>query len=280
MTPSREITRLLDIMKRLRDPETGCAWDIVQTFESIAPHTLEEAYEVLDAIARKDTLDLKEELGDLLLQVVFHAQIASEADEQSTFDFGDVVEGITQKLIRRHPHIFADTTASTPEAVKIAWDAIKAQEKSEKARERARLGLPVPPPPTGLLSAIPAHLPALQRAQKLTQKAATIGFDWDNPHDVIAKIREELQECEEALESGHRDAIEDELGDLLFAIINLARHAHVNPEQALTRTNLKFITRFSHIEQTLTSQGRTLQEASLAEMEDLWQQAKNQKNET
>jgi nucleoside triphosphate diphosphatase len=275
MPPSRDIHHLLEIMARLRNRENGCPWDIVQTFQSIAPHTLEEAHEVVDAIARKDLLDLKEELGDLLLQVVFHAQMAHEED---AFDFGDVVEGITKKLIRRHPHIFGEATANTPEAVKVAWDHIKMEEKREKVRARQDAGLPPLPlsDSKSLLADVPAHLPAMQRAERLTRKAATVGFDWPNATDVIAKIREELAECEEALALGSPDTIEDEIGDVLFAVMNLARHAKINPELALARTNHKFMTRFAFIEDALSAQGRSLDEATLEEMEALWQKAKSE----
>jgi ATP diphosphatase len=279
MTPSRDISRLLEIMARLRDPQKGCPWDLAQDFQSIAPHTLEETYEVLDAIARDDRTDLQDELGDLLLQIVFYAQMANEAGD---FDFGAVVEGITAKLIRRHPHIFADTHAATADDVKMAWDQIKAQEKREKieikTQERARRGLPalsVDLSQTRFLDTVRAHLPALQRAYQLTSRAAQVGFDWPNAREVIAKIHEELEECESALASQQKDAIEDEIGDVMFALVNLARHAGVDPERALTRTNHKFITRFGFIEETLHAQGRTLDSASLEDMEALWQKAKN-----
>jgi nucleoside triphosphate diphosphatase len=271
MKPSSDITRLIEIMAALRTPNTGCPWDQEQDFASIAPYTLEEAYEVVDAIERGDLADLRDELGDLLLQVVFHARMA---EEQGAFAFPDVVEAITRKLIRRHPHVFGNIKELSPEQVKALWDAIKSEEKAERRAEREKLGLPPDSHETGFLGGIPTALPALTRAQKLTAKAAKVGFDWPNASQVIDKIHEELEEVKEASSSGERDRIEDEIGDLLFSVTNLARHYGIDPESALRRTNTKFERRFGSIEQAIKRQGRDLNEASLEEMEKLWVQAK------
>jgi ATP diphosphatase len=271
MTPSSDIARLLDIMAALRTPETGCPWDLEQDFASIVPYTLEEAYEVVDAIERGDLADLRDELGDLLLQVVFHARMA---EEQGVFAFPDVVEAITRKLIRRHPHVFGETKDLAPEQVKALWDEIKQAEKNERRLERAEMGYPPEPHESGFLGGIPTALPALTRAQKLTAKAAKVGFDWPDADQVIDKIHEELEEVKEASSSGSRDRIEDEIGDLLFSVTNLARHFSIDPETALRRTNAKFESRFGAVENALKQQGRALNEASLAEMEELWVQAK------
>jgi nucleoside triphosphate diphosphatase len=267
MKPSTDITRLLEIMAALRTPGTGCPWDLEQDFASITPYTLEEAYEVVDAIERGDLADLRDELGDLLLQVVFHARMA---EEQGVFAFGDVVEAITKKLIRRHPHVFGNTKDLSPEEVKHLWDSIKAQEKAE----RAKMGLSPEAHEAGFLGGIPTALPALTRAQKLTAKAAKVGFDWPDAAQVIDKIHEELDEVKEAASSNDRDKIEDEIGDLLFSVTNLARHFDIDPERALRRTNAKFERRFRAVEQALGEQDRTLNEASLEEMERHWVAAK------
>ena len=268
MTPSRDIARLIEIMASLRTPGTGCPWDLQQDFVSIAPYTIEEAYEVVDAIARGDLDDLKDELGDLLLQVVFHSRMA---EEQNAFAFGDVVEAITRKMIRRHPHVFADQHGQlTPSHVKEAWGRIKAEEKAERAARR-------PPPqatPSSLLSGIKAGQPALTRAMQLQRKASSVGFDWNDPRAVLHKIREEADEIEAALDRGDADELADETGDLLFALVNLARHVGADPEAALRGTNAKFERRFGHIEQALAAQGRSLEDASLAEMDALWNEAK------
>jgi ATP diphosphatase len=271
MKPSSDITRLLEIMAALRTPGTGCPWDLEQDFASITPYTLEEAYEVVDAIERGDLADLRDELGDLLLQVVFHARMA---EEQGAFAFGDVVEAITKKLIRRHPHVFGSTRDLSPEEVKRLWDSIKAEEKAERKTERARMGLSPEAHEAGFLGGIPTALPALTRAQKLTAKAAKVGFDWPDSAQVIDKIHEELDEVKEASSSGDRDKIEDEIGDLLFSVTNLARHFGIDPERALRRTNAKFERRFRAVEQALGEQDRTLEEASLEEMERHWVAAK------
>jgi ATP diphosphatase len=263
MTPSRDIGRLLEIMAALRTPKTGCPWDLEQSFATIAPYTLEEAYEVADAIARGDLADLREELGDLLLQVVFHARMAQE---QEAFDFGDVVEAITEKLVRRHPHVFGDKRANNPASVKGLWEDIKAQEKKAKAA----LGKPVD---EGALAGVPVALPALTRALKLQAKAGKVGFDWNDPRAVLHKIREEADEIEEALASDP-SAAAGEVGDLLFAAVNLARHLNADPEALLRATNQKFERRFAAIEETLAGQGKAPQDATLAEMDALWDEAK------
>lgn len=276
MKPSTDITRLLEIMAALRTPGTGCPWDLEQTFASITPYTLEEAYEVVDAIERGDLADLRDELGDLLLQVVFHARMA---EEQGAFAFGDVVEAITKKLIRRHPHVFGSTKDLSPAEVKSLWDSIKAEEKAERKAERARMNLSPEAHEAGFLGGIPTALPALTRAQKLTAKAAKVGFDWPDATQVIDKIHEELDEVKEAASSKDRDRIEDEIGDLLFSATNLARHFGIDPERALRRTNAKFERRFRAVEQGLVEQDRSLDEASLEEMERLWVAAKMSERE-
>jgi len=272
MKPSSDIVRLLEIMAALRTPATGCPWDLEQDFASIAPYTLEEAYEVVDAIERGDMADLKDELGDLLLQVVFHARMA---EEQGAFAFPDVVEAISRKLVRRHPHVFGDTRDLSPREVKNLWDEIKREEKAERRAAREAMGLPAEAHEAGFLGGIPASLPALTRAQKLTARAAKVGFDWPDAMQVIEKIHEELEEVKEASSSGERDRIEDEIGDLLFSVANLARHFGIDPEQALRRTNAKFERRFTSVERALRDQGRSLDEASLDEMEELWVEAKH-----
>src|SRR5450756_1644532 len=269
MTPSRDISRLLESMAALRTPVTGCPWDLEQDFATIAPYTIEEAYEVVDAIARGDLDDLKDELGDLLLQVVFHARMA---EEQHAFSFGDVVEAISRKMIRRHPHVFADSDGRlTPGHVKEAWDRIKSEEKAERA---ARRPAEEHAAHTSLLSGIKAGQPALVRAMELQRKASTVGFDWNDPRAVLHKIREEADEIEAALDSGDKQELAAETGDLLFALVNLARHVGADPEAALRGTNAKFERRFAYIERALASQGRSLNEASLAEMDALWNEAK------
>lgn len=268
MEPSRDISRLIEIMAALRDPVSGCPWDKEQTFATIAPYTVEEAHEVAEAIARDDLPDLCDELGDLLLQVVYHARMAEEI---GAFAFPDVVEAITRKLIRRHPHVFGDADARAAGAAKGMWDRIKAEEKRERAAARST-GVK----PQGLLDAVPAGLPAMLRAVRLQEKASTVGFDWNDPRAVLQKLREEIGEIETELDAAERapDRIEDEVGDLLFAVANLARHLKVDPDQALRRTNVKFTRRFASIETALAAEGRTPAEATLDEMEALWQAAK------
>ncbi len=272
MADPRDIARLLEIMVALRTPVTGCPWDLEQSFETIVPYTIEEAYEVADAVARADMDDLCEELGDLLLQVVFHSRMAEESGH---FDFGDVVSAITRKMVRRHPHVFGNTRELPSDEVKALWGQIKAEEKRERAARRVAAGLPAEEDDQGVLSGVPLPLPALSRALKLQQKASSVGFDWDNASAVLSKIREETDEIAEALEAGGIDAVRDEIGDLLFAVTNLARHADVDPEAALRGTNDKFVRRFSHIERSLAAQGRLPDQSSLDEMEALWQQAKH-----
>jgi ATP diphosphatase len=268
MRPSRDISGLLDIMAALRTPGSGCPWDLEQNFSTIAPYTIEEAYEVTDAIARGDLDDLRDELGDLLLQVVFHARMA---EEQHAFSFGDVVEAITRKMIRRHPHVFADKDGKlTPAHVKEAWDRIKAEEKAERAARRP----PEASAHKSLLSSVKAGQPALARALALQRKASTVGFDWNDPRAVLQKIREEADEIEAALDQGSAEELAAETGDLLFAVVNLARHAGADPEVALRGANAKFERRFGHIERALEARGRSLDGASLAEMDALWNEAK------
>jgi len=252
----RPIDRLLAIMARLRDPERGCPWDREQDFATIAPYTIEEAYEVADAIERSDMMALKDELGDLLFQVVFHARMA---EEQGRFDFGAVVEAVTAKMIRRHPHVFGDDEAKTDAAAqKDFWEKLK-------ERERATSGH------TSLLDDVASALPALTRAEKLQRRASTIGFDWNNADLVLDKLAEEAREI---LAAETQDEREDEIGDLLFVVANLARHLKVDPEAALRRTNAKFTRRFRHIEAGLAAKGIRPGDASLDEMEALWVEAK------
>jgi ATP diphosphatase len=268
MHASRDIARLIEIMAALRTPVTGCPWDLEQSFATIAPYTLEEAYEVADAIVRGDLGDLCEELGDLLLQVVFHARMAQEQD---AFDFGDVVQSITEKLLRRHPHVFGDARGLSPQAVEQLWEKIKADEKAARAAGR---GDGKGAEPAGALAGVPVTLPALTRALKLQQKAGKVGFDWNDPMAVLAKIREEADEIEADLVAGKRTAAAGEVGDLLFAVVNLARHLDGNPEAVLRATNQKFERRFTAIERALAARGKSPAEATLAEMDALWDEAK------
>jgi len=255
-------------MAALRTPVTGCPWDLEQNFATIAPYTIEEAYEVADAITRGDLDDLRDELGDLLLQVVYHARMA---EEQNVFSFGDVVEAVTRKMIRRHPHVFADKDGKlAPSHVEELWDRIKAEEKAERAARR-------PHEPAGhksLLSSVKAGRPAMIRAMDLQRKASTVGFDWNDPRAVLNKIREEADEIEAALDREDADELASETGDLLFALVNLARHVGADPETALRGTNAKFERRFAYIERALAAKGRSLEDATLAEMDALWNDAK------
>lgn len=254
------LPRLLEVMRRLRAPD-GCPWDREQDFASIAPYTIEEAYEVADAIERQNWHELKYELGDLLLQTVYHAQMASE---QGLFDFGDVAAAVSEKMIDRHPHVFGtESSDKSAEQQKLDWETRKAAERAEKAR-------------TGVLDDVALNLPALVRAEKLQKRAARVGFDWENADDVLDKLSEECAELAEARQRLDPDAIEDEFGDILFAVVNLGRHLKVDPETALRRTNAKFTRRFGAIEQALADQGRDPHGASLEEMEELWQAAKAQ----
>jgi MazG family protein len=262
MTPSKDISRLIEIMAALRDPEAGCPWDREQTFATIAPYTIEEAYEVADAIARDDLGDLKDELGDLLLQVVYHARMA---EEQGAFAFGDVVEGITGKMIRRHPHVFGSEDERAAGVAPGFWDRAKAAEKSGK-------------PSAGILADVPTALPALTRAIKLQNKAAKVGFDWPSLAPVFAKLNEELAELEAAIaltkDQTDRSAIEEEFGDLLFVVANVARHLKLDPEAALRAANEKFTRRFRYIEESLAEAGSSPAQSNLAEMDALWDEAK------
>jgi nucleoside triphosphate diphosphatase len=262
--PREPLARLLAVMAWLRDRQHGCPWDIDQTFKTIAPYTIEEAYEVADAIERDDMPALKEELGDLLLQVVYHAQMASEA---KAFGFDDVAATIADKMVDRHPHVFGDLDIKTADAQTISWEARKAAERAAK-RSAAE--------PAGTLDGVARALPALMRAEKLQKRAARVGFDWAATGPVIDKIEEELGELRAELEAGKvdRDRLADELGDVLFAVANLARHCKVDPEAALRATNGKFEKRFRYIEKRLGEQGRKPTDAALEEMEVLWQEAK------
>ena len=264
MEASRDINRLIEIMAALRTPGTGCPWDLEQNFATIAPYTLEEAYEVADAIARNDLNDLREELGDLLLQVAFHARMA---EEQGAFDFGSVVEAITQKLVRRHPHVFGDLRGLSPKEVEGLWQQIKNDEKAAKPKSETRRE-------EGALAGVPVGLPALTRALKLQQKAGKVGFDWNHPLAVLAKIREEADEIEADIRNGKRSAAAAEVGDLLFAVTNLARHLDADPEATLRATNQKFERRFASIERALAARGKTPAQSTLAEMDALWDEAK------
>jgi ATP diphosphatase len=269
MTAADAVARLLEIMAALRTPATGCPWDVAQTSASIARYTIEEAYEVADAIARKNMDDLRDELGDLLLQVVFHSRIA---EESGAFTFADVAEGLTAKLVRRHPHVFGNAGAAAPEDVESLWKRIKAEERAQKIGRRASGAK------AGILADVPVALPALTRAYKLQVKAGEVGFDWRDARTVIAKIDEEAREIEAELADGKREAAATEVGDLLFAVANLARHLDVDPEESLRAANAKFESRFSAIERALAARGRTPKEASLDEMEELWNEAKAGEN--
>jgi ATP diphosphatase len=261
--PEEPLARLLAVMAWLRDRQHGCPWDIDQTFRTIAPYTIEEAYEVADAIERGDLPALKEELGDLLLQVVYHAQMASEA---KAFDFADVAAAIADKMVDRHPHVFGDLEIADADAQTISWEARKAAERAKKGGVE----------PAGALDGVARALPALLRAEKIQKRAARVGFDWKTIGPVIAKIEEELGELRTELEAGKTEParITDELGDVLFAVANLARHCKVDPEAALRSTNDKFERRFRYVEQQLAARGRKPAEATLEEMEALWQDAK------
>jgi len=252
------IQRLLEVMARLRDPKTGCQWDVEQTFATIAPYTVEEAYEVADAIERNDLKELREELGDLLFQVVFHSRMAEEMGE---FRFDDVVEAVTEKLIRRHPHVFADAGYRSSKEQTLAWEEIKAAERKGKAKH-------------GVLDDVPAGLPALTRAVKLTKRAGRVGFDWPSTDEVIDKLHEELDELKAEIAAGDQAKVRAEMGDLLFVVANLARKLDVEPEDALRAANAKFVRRFHHIEARLAEDGRTPDQSDLAEMDALWNEAR------
>ncbi len=266
-TKQNAIDKLVEIMAALRTPGTGCPWDLEQSFETIAPYTIEEAYEVTDAIEKNDMAALKDELGDLLFQVVYHARLAQE---DGAFELSDVADTVCEKMVRRHPHVFGDETARSAEDVNGLWERIKAEEKSQSGERAAE---------TGLLDTVPIGLPALTRSVKLQSKAARVGFDWPSIAPVFDKAREELGELEQAIAAaedgdGGRDAIEDEYGDFLFVLANMARHLDIDPERALRRTCTKFTRRFAHVERALASQGRSPDQADLEEMERLWVEAK------
>jgi MazG family protein len=255
------LERLLAVMAALRTPGLGCPWDLEQDFSTIAPYTIEEAYEVADAIARGDRGELKDELGDLLLQVVFHARMA---EEEGSFDFRDVADAIAAKMIRRHPHVFSTDGADTPEQVKETWEAVKARERAEKADED-----------TSALAGVALALPALQRAEKLSKRAARVGFTWPDAETVFGDIEEELDELRDEIRAGAaRDRLEDELGDVLFTVANLARILGVDPEAALRRTNTKFDRRFRAIEAKLAEDGRRVEDTPLEDLDHLWDSVK------
>jgi MazG family protein len=265
---ARSLDRLLAIMARLRDPQGGCPWDLEQNFATIAPYTIEEAYEVADAIEQGDMAALKDELGDLLLQVVFHARMAEEAGH---FAFADVAAAISDKMVSRHPHVFGDHQADTPDAVKVTWEARKEAERSAKAaKANGGNGSPL-----SALDGVTAALPALLRAEKLQKRAARVRFDWPDARQVFDKLDEELAEIHEEIDKGgDPDRLEDEVGDLLFVVVNLARHLHVDPESALRRTNAKFERRFKAMEARLAETGARAEDQSLEALEELWQEAK------
>lgn len=255
----KAIDQLLDIMRRLRDPDGGCPWDVAQTFATIAPYTVEEAYEVADAIDREDKPDLCNELGDLLFQVVFHARMA---EEEGSFNFSDVVHSICDKLTRRHPHVFAGHDVS-PDQLSAQWEAFKQAERKQKSDT------------AGILDDIPNGMPALTRAEKLQKRAARVGFDWPDVQPVIEKIHEEMDELKEELKPPQNKArIAQEMGDVLFSCVNLARYLDVDPEWALRSANQRFKARFGHIEQQLRTENRCVSDAELDELDELWQQAK------
>ncbi len=261
---------LLAVMARLRDKDTGCPWDVAQNFASIAPYTIEEAYEVADAIAREDREALKDELGDLLLQVVYHAQMASE---ERQFGFGDVVDAITRKMVRRHPHVFGDANRDEFMTTDM-WGRIKEAEKAERG------GIT----PRSRFDDVPLALPALTRAVKLQKRAASVGFDWPSVAPVLGKAEEELAELKAAVtgrdEADGTEQVSEELGDLLFAVANIARHLGVDPEAALRDANAKFLRRFGSVEEALAKDGRTAEDATLEEMDQLWDEAKAAERKT
>jgi ATP diphosphatase len=258
------VRMLLDVMAKLRSPQGGCPWDLEQTFATIAPYTIEEAYEVADAIERQDMAALKDELGDLLLQVVFHAQMAREA---GSFDFEAVAAAIAEKMVRRHPHVFGDVTIETADAQTVAWEDHKEKERRAKASAEGRA--------PSVLDGVASGLPALMRAIKLQRRAARVGFDWPNAADVFIKIDEELSEIKSEIDNAcHPERIQDEIGDLLFAVVNLARHLDVDPEASLRHANAKFERRFRQVEARLGAAGRSAADVGLDALEALWQQVK------
>ena len=270
--PQYNLEDLLYLMARLRDPNTGCPWDLKQTFQTIVPYTLEETYEVADAIASGDMAHIKEELGDLLFQIIFYSQMGAE---QGEFKFNDVVHGITEKLVRRHPHVFADGTLRGQQRqdlseaqIKANWEIIKQQEKAAKNPQADSF--------KSLLADVPLAMPALMRAEKLQKKAATVGFDWPEASQVLDKIEEEIGELREAIAAGREAEIQDEMGDLIFACVNLARHLGVKSEVALDSTNRKFSRRFAFIEKYYAALGQNMSDAPLKDMEAKWQEAKQE----
>jgi MazG family protein len=260
----KSLTELIDIMAALRTPATGCPWDLAQSFATIAPYTIEEAYEVVDAIDRGDLAALRQELGDLLLQVVYHARMA---EEQGAFAFPDVVDAIAQKMLRRHPHVFGSAVERAAGAAPGFWERIKDAEKAQESKGAA-----------GVLDDVPIGLPALTRAVKLQQKAASVGFDWPSRREVLDKIKEELDELDAALAAPtaarHQEAVAEEMGDLLFVMANLARHLKLEPETVLRQANAKFVRRFAQVERKLAAVGKTPQQSDLAEMDRLWDEVK------
>lgn len=258
-----EMRNLLEVMAKLRDPEKGCEWDIKQTFQSIAPYTIEEAYEVADAIERGDHADLRDELGDLLLQVVFHAQMA---DDQGLFNFADVAAGIADKMIHRHPHVFGDLAFESEEQQRAHWEQLKQEERASKSNQVDSVSA---------IDDVALALPALTRAEKIQKRAARVGFDWDQVAPVIDKIDEELAEFREAIDEEYTSAIEDELGDLLFAATNAARHLKIDPEQALKKATAKFERRFRYVESKVKKDGHVLADLSAEVLDQYWVQAKN-----
>ncbi len=266
MKPSKDISRLYEIMAALRDPKTGCAWDLAQDFTSIRHHTIEEAYEVADAIEREDYVDLRDELGDLLLQPIFHAQLASEQD---LFDIDDVIFSITEKLIRRHPHVFGDIDAKDPKSAKASWDKIKQIEREKKQADKLKAGIKIDT--SSILNDVPAPLPSLSRADKLSKRAAQVGFDWSDWQTTYEKCSEELSEVKQAIEDNQgKKAIGEEIGDALFALANLARHLDIDPEAALRDANKKFTRRFAYIEQRCKQDNIALNKAGLERLDSYW----------
>ncbi|MEH6453952.1 MAG: nucleoside triphosphate pyrophosphohydrolase [Psychromonas sp.] len=263
------LTLLLKIMEQLRDPTTGCPWDIKQSFSSIVPHTIEEAYEVADAIEQNDFKELKLELGDLLFQVVFYAQMAKE---QNLFEFDDIIESLNEKLVRRHPHVFSDTEFQDEAAIHANWESEKEKERASKAQQKNK--------DDSVLDNIPSVLPAMSRAYKIQKRCANVGFDWKQLEPVVAKIHEEIDEVlvevkrTDLSDNEKQLRIEDELGDLLFANVNLVRHLQANPEQVLRQANLKFEKRFRQVEQQVINQGKQMEDCSLEELDDIWNDVK------
>ena len=254
---------LVAIMRALRSPESGCPWDVEQTFETVAPYTIEEAYEVADAIERQDMQDLKEELGDLLFQVVFHSQMADEAGH---FNVEDVAEAISDKMLRRHPHVFDTPDDRSSDAQTVAWEEMKAEERASKSKDRQ---------PASALEGIASALPALLRAEKLQKRAARVGFDWTETAPIFDKLDEEIDEVKEAIETGDENSIADEIGDLLFVCANLARRLNINPETALRHANAKFERRFRGMEEAAAKQGNDFASLNLDQQEVLWQLVKS-----